>query len=40
MLKCNVRGIENGYPLKIKAENIEIIPMEFSAGNLTLLTNF
>ena len=25
MLKCNIRGVENGYPLKIEAEEVEVI---------------
>jgi len=31
MLKCNIRGVEDGYPLRIQAENIEIIESEFDA---------
>lgn len=31
MLKCNVRGVENGYPLKIEAEKIEVVEVEFDA---------
>ena len=23
MLKCNVKGVENGYPLEIQAEEVE-----------------
>ncbi len=34
MLKCNIRGVENGYPLKIEAEKIEEIVSEFDSGNL------
>jgi multifunctional methyltransferase subunit TRM112 len=31
MLKCNVRGVENGYPLKIEAEKVEVVEVEFDA---------
>jgi Fe-S-cluster-containing hydrogenase component 2 len=34
MLKCNVRGVENGYPLIIEATKTEVIPCEFSDGNI------
>jgi multifunctional methyltransferase subunit TRM112 len=29
MLKCNIRGVENGYPLKIEAEEVEVIEAEY-----------
>ena len=29
MLKCNIRGVENGYPLRIEASSVEEIPSEF-----------
>lgn len=32
MLKCSVRGVEKGYPLKITAETVENVPAEFNAG--------
>lgn len=31
MLKCNVRGVKDGYPLKIEAEKTEVIECEFNA---------
>ena len=33
MLKCNVKGVENGYPLLIESSSIEIIPYEYNAGH-------
>jgi hypothetical protein len=33
MLKCNIKGVESGYPLQIEVENIEEIPCEFVPGN-------
>jgi hypothetical protein len=32
MLKCNVRGVENGYPLIVEAQKTEVIPSDFDAG--------
>ncbi len=32
MLKCNVKGVESGYPLIIEAERIEEIEAEFNPG--------
>ena len=32
LLKCNVKGIENGYPLIIEAGSIEVAESEFDAG--------
>jgi hypothetical protein len=32
MLKCNVKGVKNGYPLKIEVEKIEILPSEYDTG--------
>ena len=32
MLKCNVKGVENGYPLRIEVEKTEIIPCDYDAG--------
>lgn len=38
MLKCNIRGIINGYPLIIEANDIEIITCDYNEGKcLTLL---
>lgn len=34
MLKCNVRGVEKGYPLKIEALETVIIEAEFDAEML------
>ena len=31
MLKCNVKGIENGYPLRIEVEKTEILPSDYDA---------
>ena len=31
MLKCNIRGVENGYPLRVEASAVEEIPSEFNA---------
>lgn len=30
MLMCNKKGVVNGYPLKIKAEEVEVVETEFS----------
>lgn len=30
MLKCNVRGVENGYPLIIEAEKTEVVECDFN----------
>jgi len=30
MLKCNVRGVENGYPLIIESTQTDVIPCEFN----------
>lgn len=32
MLKCNIRGIINGYPLLIEANDIEIITCDYNEG--------
>jgi hypothetical protein len=32
MLKCNVRGVENGYPLIIEATQTDVIPCEYNKG--------
>jgi multifunctional methyltransferase subunit TRM112 len=32
MLKCNVKGVENGYPLRIEVEKTEILPSDYDAG--------
>jgi len=31
MLKCNVKGVENGYPLGIDATKVEIVESDFDA---------
>lgn len=36
MLKCNVRGVENGYPLIIEAETTEVVECEFNKGSFQL----
>ena len=36
MLKCNIRGIENGYPLKIEHEKVEVVEYEYSPGKICL----
>lgn len=37
MLKCNVRGVENGYPLVIEAEKTEVVECDFNKGGYTHL---
>jgi multifunctional methyltransferase subunit TRM112 len=37
MLKCNVRGVESGYPLIIEPEKVEIIPCDFNQGEHCML---
>ncbi len=32
MLKCNVRGVESGYPLTIEAEKVEVVECDFNQG--------
>ena len=32
MLKCNIRGIQNGYPLLIEPQDIEIIECDYNEG--------
>ena len=32
MLKCNIKGVENGYPLTILVEKMEIIAMDYNPG--------
>lgn len=32
MLKCNVKGVEKGYPLRIEAEKVEILSSEYDSG--------
>ena len=29
MLRCNVKGVENGYPLVIDAEKVEVVQSDF-----------
>jgi multifunctional methyltransferase subunit TRM112 len=31
MLRCNAKGVENGYPLMIEAERVEVIAHEYDA---------
>lgn len=38
MLKCNVRGVENGYPLVIEAEKTEIVPCDFNQGSVVCVS--
>ena len=33
MLKCNIKGVENGYPLIILIERMEIVAMEYNPGS-------
>jgi hypothetical protein len=37
MLKCNKKDVEQGYPLRIESEKIEIISSEFNQGLLFLI---
>ena len=37
MLRCNIRGIEDGYPLVIEAETVEEIPSEFDAEKVRVI---
>lgn len=37
MLKCNIRGIENGYPLIIQASATEVVPADFDKGKFYFL---
>ena len=32
MLKCNVRGVEDGYPLRVEPEKIDVIECECNKG--------
>jgi hypothetical protein len=32
MLKCNVKGVENGYPLRIEAEKTEVVASDYDPG--------
>mmetsp|Transcript_17913 Transcript_17913/g.17228 ORF Transcript_17913/g.17228 Transcript_17913/m.17228 type:complete len:125 (+) Transcript_17913:112-486(+) len=32
MLKCNIKGVENGYPLRIEVEKTEILPSDYDAA--------
>lgn len=36
MLKCNVAGVENGYPLIIESNVVENVDAEFNAGKCIL----
>jgi hypothetical protein len=37
MLKCNIRGIINGYPLLIEANDIEIITCDYNEGKCFIM---
>ena len=39
MLKCNVRGVESGYPLTIEAEKVEVVECDFNQGDLCMRTS-
>lgn len=32
MLKCNIRNVENGYPLKVEASEVEVISTPIDRG--------
>jgi hypothetical protein len=32
MLMCNVKGVENGYPLRIEVEKTEILTSDYDAA--------
>lgn len=34
MLRCNVKGVENGYPLLIEADKVDIITSDFDADTV------
>lgn len=34
LLKCNVKGVEHGYPLQIVPEKVEVVESDFDAGGL------
>jgi multifunctional methyltransferase subunit TRM112 len=33
MLQCHIKGVQNGYPLKIEAEKVEVRGRETSRHN-------
>lgn len=35
MLKSNIKGVVNGFPLRIEADKVEVKETEFNAGMLT-----
>lgn len=35
MLKSNIKGVLNGFPLRIEADKVEVKETEFNAGMLT-----
>lgn len=35
MLRCNAKGVENGYPLLIEAERVEVVAHEYDAEVVT-----
>ena len=36
MLKSNIKGVVNGFPLRIEADKVEVKETEFNAGMLTM----
>lgn len=39
MLRCNVKGVEKGYPLRIEPVTTEIIESPYDPGNLLISVN-
>ena len=39
MLKCNIKGVENGYPFIIEPEQVEQQSSEFNRGEQLVLAN-
>ena len=39
LLKCNIKGVENGYPLTIVVEKMEIVTMDYNPGLNFLFCN-
>lgn len=33
MLRCNVKGVESGYPLRIEAVDVQNVAADFNEGN-------
>lgn len=40
LLRCNVRGVSKGYPLRIEAEKTEILDSAFDTGAYTYTYTF